>query len=186
MREVIRDFAFDHLTPEEAEVVQRRHAGWCVIAAAEFLDEAIALFVVAADRNFTARSTAYRGYAALLRGDLPGAESLMATSLVTFRDLDEDWGVAEGLEGMSAVCAVAGQGDRAARLAGAAEQLRSKLATRGLPSDRAMVARCLGGPREQIGEPIWAAAQEAGRAMSLAAAIDEALGQRLSTLVDAG
>src|SRR6266851_8755323 len=105
------------------------------------MKEALALFEEAGDRNFTARTRAYRGYAALIGGDPTRARAFVAESLVEFRELGEEWGIAEGLEAMSAVCAVNGEGERAGRLAGAAAGLRARLSTQAMPFDRALVDR---------------------------------------------
>ena len=144
------------------------------------LEEARALYQQLGDRRFAARSTQQIGFVGLVEGD-PEARSLIATSLEAYRDLGDLgdlgdlWGIAESLEGLSACDAARGRTERAARIAGAAEVLRERLATRPLPCDRELTDRYLTAASQVVENAPWRAAWQAGRNMPLEEAIAYAL-----------
>jgi hypothetical protein len=68
-----------------------------------------------------------------------------------------------------------GEGERAARLYGAADSLRQYLGAPLLPGDRPRHERYLAAARSLINEAVWEAAWEEGQAMTREAAISYAL-----------
>ncbi len=76
---------------------------------------------------------------------------------------------------MSAVAAGEGDAAGAARNGGAAEALREAYAGRPYAHDRAVTERYLAAARAAIDPEAWASAWEAGRALPLHLAIEEAL-----------
>ncbi|HEY7031133.1 MAG TPA: tetratricopeptide repeat protein [Thermomicrobiales bacterium] len=142
--------------------------------AAAYFEEALA--------EFRARGNSYgAGFAltnlakvARVREDYPRAEALFAESLRSRRDYGDKRGIVGCLNGLASVAAATGRFERAARLFGAAEVLREEVSAaaprRHNRSDRA-VART----RAELGEAAFAAAWRAGRAMPLAAVVDEAM-----------
>jgi tetratricopeptide (TPR) repeat protein len=140
------------------------------------IGEAHALYRELGDAHFTARTLGYLAYPALLTGDAERARSLTGTSLGLSLDLADTWGIAEGLERISAVHAAGGEPDRAARIAGAAHAVRATITLEPMPEDQAMIGRYLAEARSEIGEPAWNEAWERGHSMSLADAIEDALG----------
>ncbi len=110
-------------------------------------------------------------YVALARGDAATARTLMGEALEQQLALQNTHGVTECLAGLAAVAAVAGMPDRAARLFGAAAALREATGAQVWPAERAENARYAAFARDQVDEPMWAAAWEAGRLLSEGGAI---------------
>jgi predicted ATPase/transcriptional regulator with XRE-family HTH domain len=85
---------------------------------------------------------------------------------------------AESLETLGSIIAgVGGQGEQAARLLGAAAAVRERLGAPQAPDDRQELERLVAPARDALGEPAWTAAFTAGTALSLEAAVAEALGE---------
>jgi hypothetical protein len=82
--------------------------------------------------------------------------------------------VGSSLYGLSGVAAAIGQPEAGARLLGAAESIVSSLGTPMYPQDQLVRARALTALTKALGEERLAAAREAGRALTLEAAIAEA------------
>lgn len=130
------------------------------------LAEALQQYDELGDVRFHARCVGYLGLAALLDGDPARAKALFAQSLVAFQNLREPAGIAEGLAGLAAVEAVAGDVASAALLAGAAERLRDSVAARELPLERRVAARYLGAAARAVGPDAWAESWRRGRELS--------------------
>ena len=130
------------------------------------------------DEHFEARCLGYLGYTALLAGDGRSARSFFTRSLETFRRLGDLQGIAEGLEGLSALEASSRDREarvRGARLAGAADSIRAKLTAKQYPFDKAGLEPYLERGRVAMGENEWERARQEGERMSLDAAIAYAL-----------
>ena len=140
------------------------------------IGEALARYRERGDEHFTARATGYLAYPALSHGDVERARSFTRASLELSIELADMWGIAEGMERISAVSAAAGDADRAARVAGAAEALRATIAFEPMPEDLAMIRPHLAGARSQVGDEGWRESLGLGRSMSLTQAIQDALG----------
>jgi tetratricopeptide (TPR) repeat protein len=124
-----------------------------------------------------------RGLVALDEGDYRSATASFAASLALLRTATPMWVVAAGLEGMAALTAEQGQAERAARLFGAAEALRTKLGTPIWPVNGAWYERHVAAARMALPEEMFAAAWEAGRAMGPAQAISYALDEDTDRLL---
>jgi non-specific serine/threonine protein kinase len=108
--------------------------------------------------------------AAHRRGDAPAALALLREELALWRDLDDGLGIAGGLERVARVLADQGQTATAARLTGAAVAIRERLGAAG-PDGQPLEAISAA----HTGQAAWQAAYAAGRALTQADAIAEAL-----------
>jgi hypothetical protein len=110
------------------------------------------------------------------RGDMETARANFRNALIASRDLGNRHRMAEMLEAVMDLTAAVGELQRTALLAGAADALRSAVATpRANLQQRQrdpIVARC----REALGEEAYAAADAAGRRMSGDDAVAATLG----------
>ena len=95
-------------------------------------------------------------------------------SLDRARKLRHPLMVGSSLHGLAGVAAESGRPEEGARLLGAAEGLASSLGAPAYPRDRPVRARALAALTAALGEEQLAAAREAGRALTLEAAITEA------------
>jgi non-specific serine/threonine protein kinase len=105
------------------------------------------------------------------------ARAYFRQSLVLFRDVGVRPGIPYALEAFAALAAGGGEGERAARLLGAAEAQREVI---GVPVDASFhrdYDRTVAAARDALGEPAFAAARAAGRALSREAAVAEALAE---------
>jgi predicted ATPase/class 3 adenylate cyclase len=110
------------------------------------------------------------------QGDYAAARALYEESLAIFRQLGDQRGIALALDGLAALAAAhQGQPERAARLSGAAEALREAVGAPLSPHERAEYHRHVAATRAALGEEAFAAAWEAGRALSLEQAVAYAL-----------
>jgi tetratricopeptide (TPR) repeat protein len=146
--------------------------------ARSLLEEAGSVYDRLGDRHFSARASLQEGFAWMVDGEIARAASLISEGLRTFIELEDAWGTAECLEAMSAVRAAEGSAERAARTGGAAEVLRSTITLLPLPPDRIWTESYLEGARESLGAEAWQIAWDAGRAMSLEDALEDALATR--------
>jgi predicted ATPase len=115
------------------------------------------------------------GYLALAQGDVPRAAAYFAESLARYRELGHQEGISVCLAGSAGAMGSIGQGERAARLFGAAEGLRARIGALEHPTERQLHAASVASVRAQLDQEIFAAAWAEGRAMSLDQAIAEAL-----------
>jgi tetratricopeptide (TPR) repeat protein len=143
--------------------------------AVALLADALNVYRELGDEVFTARTLGYLAYAALLQGDHRRAELLFVQCLRAFYTLHEQMGIAEGLNGLTAVWAATEREEPAARIAAVAAGLRERLAAQAHPFDRDTCRRYLRTAQQHLGEVSWTAAWEAGRAMPLEQAIAYAL-----------
>jgi hypothetical protein len=105
---------------------------------------------------------------ALFTGDTPTARDAFVEELRLSRELVVRPFAHEGLMGLAAVATVDGDDDRAARLLGASEGLRSD------PVDEAqerVATRFFDPARTRHGADAWDAAEREGRALSFAEAV---------------
>ena len=143
--------------------------------ARSLLEEAGSVYDRLGDRHFSGRASMQRGFAWMVDGDIGRAASLISEALRTFAELEDAWGTAECLEAMAAVRAAEGSAERAARTGGAAEVLRATITVLPLAWDRVWTESYLEGARESVGTEVWQSAWDAGRAMSLEDALEDAL-----------
>jgi hypothetical protein len=113
------------------------------------------------DRAYEARATRHLASCLLLRGDHTGAHELLRTCLLS--DANDDWGLAESLEGLSLVKGAEGDAQEAALLAGAADSLRERIGARPHPFDVALGRPLLAG----LDQRTWNSGWQEGRTMPL-------------------
>jgi non-specific serine/threonine protein kinase len=112
--------------------------------------------------------------AARRRGDLARAAALYAESLVLRYEQGDKYSIAGGLRGLALVAAATRQFTRAARLWGAAEALSEAIGA-APPRHRERAEDAIVATRNGLGEEVFAASWAAGRSLSLAEAVAEAL-----------
>jgi predicted ATPase/DNA-binding CsgD family transcriptional regulator len=117
-----------------------------------------------------------RGRLAWLQGDLPRAIRLQQESLLLRREMDDRLRVASCLDVLAWVAHAEGRAASAARWFGAAEAMRERSGAVSSVIWRAEHERNVAAARASLGEEAFAAAWAAGRALSVDAAIAEALG----------
>jgi predicted ATPase/DNA-binding XRE family transcriptional regulator len=149
--------------------------------AAETLARARGLYERIGDDHFVARATLYRGYDALLRDDVDEASRCAQGAVISFWELDDRWGTAEGLELSAAVAAVAARGEQAATLVGAAEAIRDTVTSAPFPLDAAVLRRSLARVRASCDDGEWESWRTRGREMPLEDAVEVASAKRPSS-----
>ncbi|MDQ3879378.1 MAG: hypothetical protein M3290_13680, partial [Actinomycetota bacterium] len=140
--------------------------------ASSLLAEARELYARLGDRRFEARVYAYQGHLELLRGEIQRASDLFCRSAHRFDELGDQSGVAEALEGLSAVAAAGGAMDRAAVLLGAARHARERSMSKILPFERALIERWLDEAQQHLGEKRWSDLLEQGSATDVHVVLD--------------
>ena len=78
------------------------------------------------------------------------------------------------LAGLAGVASLEGQSQRAARLWGVAERLRTSMGARPAPASRATRERLMAMARQQLGDAAFEAAWAAGQTLTLEEALAEA------------
>jgi predicted ATPase/transcriptional regulator with XRE-family HTH domain len=116
------------------------------------------------------------------QGNLAAAEVLGREELLVWMRLGSPSHIAGGLEGLARTTAAAEekfQAKRAAHLLGAAAAMREQMGVSAGKRGRVTVERTAAEARSILGEEQWAAAFAAGRGLTRAAAVDEALGRNV-------
>lgn len=133
-----------------------------------------------ADDRVGARIASYHlGWTELMLGDVAAARADFALSVTISAAVGHPEGIAYGLEGMVAVAALAGDGVRAGRLAGAAQALRERSGLHNGPTfsfHRRYLDALLSGPEAAL----VTAAMAEGRELSVEQAVAEALSEARS------
>ncbi len=124
------------------------------------------------------------GHLAHRQGESQQAAALFEESLTLFAELGNKIGIAECLEGLASEAVGEAKSDgnahkpeKAARLLGAAEALREAASTPLPPYRRADYDRDLAAARAQLDDPVFRAAWEAGRSMTMERAVAYALAE---------
>jgi len=138
-------------------------------------EESLAILRELGDKSGIAYSLSNLGNVAWRQGDVAAARALHDESLAIRRELGDKLGIAYTLEGMAALAAGQGQNERAARLWVTAEVLREAIHSPLSPKEKEAHDRKVATARASLGEEAFAAAWEAGRAMTLEQAIEYAL-----------
>ncbi|MEJ7763707.1 MAG: tetratricopeptide repeat protein, partial [Thermomicrobiales bacterium] len=138
------------------------------------LEEALALQRETSHAYGAAVSLLYLGHVALTGGDHVTAALRYGESLSHWRDVDMRPGIVEVLSGLAAVAATTGDPERAGRLFGAAETMRQSIGVLARLPELTLYERDADRVRRDLGEERFAAAWEAGRAMTPERAIAEA------------
>jgi non-specific serine/threonine protein kinase len=139
--------------------------------------EALAIFRAGDNRASVAITLVNLGWVARKRGEVGRAEALGCEALAMFQELGASRHCAYALELLAGTAGGAGQGERAARLLGAAGVVRDTLGAPVPPQDRVDIEQAVAAEREAMGEQAWQAAYSDGRALSLEEAIAEARGE---------
>jgi hypothetical protein len=121
------------------------------------------------------------GLVALQQGDLVHAEGSFAESLRLYQELEGHDKIILTLAGMAGAALARKLLERAACLFGAADTLRYDIGYHLDVDDSAELDATIAAARVQLDDPTFAAAWEAGRAMSLEQAVAYALEQLPST-----
>ncbi len=145
--------------------------------AADAFTQALDYARQACDQDLTATNLANLSGVALRQGEIARSEALGREVLALYWQLGDPRRCAVGLEGLASSAGMAGQGERAARLLGVAATLRTKLGAPLPPLEQSDIEQWVAEARDALGANRWAAAYAAGQALTLAEAIDEALGQ---------
>jgi predicted ATPase/DNA-binding SARP family transcriptional activator len=130
------------------------------------------------DRRCVASSLANLGAVALRRSAAPRAGALYRESLEIRSDVGDKAGIAECLEGLALVEAAAGHPIDAARMLGAAENLREVTGAVLPPAERAGREKDLAAVRAALGDGGFSSAWQRGREMTPEEATSIALGPR--------
>jgi non-specific serine/threonine protein kinase len=142
------------------------------------LTESIARFTDVADARGVAAARATLGAIRLHQGDLAQAATLLRQSLVVRHELGDKGGIAWCLERVAelvlATADTPANAMRAARLLGAAREIRIGVGAGIDPADQAQYERVVAASQAPLSELAFAAAWEAGRAMTIEQVIGEA------------
>jgi predicted ATPase len=115
------------------------------------------------------------GWIALDQGNVLCGQEHFTESLVLFHELGDQEGVAWGVQGLADVAYRLQQPQRAARLWGAAEALRTSIGAPLPPSEQAYYEDTIKAARPKLDHMLWTAAWTAGQALSLDQAVAEAI-----------
>jgi tetratricopeptide (TPR) repeat protein len=138
--------------------------------------EGLTVYRELGDDTFAARMRNSIAQVALARDDVERADGLAREALAGFVTHGDRFGVAEAIDTLAAVAAVRADPDRAARLDGAANAIHATIASRPAPFERIISRRLIEASQRAAGPGRWEAARQAGRELSLTAAVEIALG----------
>jgi predicted ATPase/class 3 adenylate cyclase len=145
-----------------------RSLGMEVVSVSQEMDDK---WTVARDYIWLGIVTAYKG------DDYEEAAGYLEEGFALVREVgDWEW-VAYALDCFAVIAGAKGQGERAARLWGAAEALRKSIGATLHSTDRPDYDRSVAAVRSQLGEETWEAAFAQGMAMSAEEAAEYALGE---------
>jgi non-specific serine/threonine protein kinase len=142
--------------------------------AAIHLGEALARYRRLGSKLGTGRVLIHLGRSLTEQGKAAEALPLLREALDCDRETGNRWYLAEALEAVAAAAARLGEAEPAARLWGAAAALRDVLGAAIPPPDRVRVDAEATAARDRLGEAIFAAALENGRALTPEEAAAEA------------
>jgi non-specific serine/threonine protein kinase len=140
-------------------------------AARARLEESLAIFREMGDRHFTAVVSSGLADTARLEGDDERAITIYQDILIAWRDLGNTGAVARCLECLAFIARGQGLALRAAQLLGSADAVRQANAAHMQFSEREECDRHAAALRAQLGEADWAAAWQAGQALTMDQAI---------------
>jgi tetratricopeptide (TPR) repeat protein len=138
-------------------------------------EEALALARQAGSTDVEAYQLGDLGNVAYQQGDFIRATALHQQALKLKWALGERCQIAITLEDLASIAGAAGQGERAARLLGAATALRERIGAPQPVPERVATERAVARSRAMLGGQVWAAAFTAGHECSLEQVIAEAL-----------
>ncbi|MFO1496912.1 MAG: adenylate/guanylate cyclase domain-containing protein [Verrucomicrobiota bacterium] len=138
-------------------------------------EQSLAIVRHLGDLWVVALMTASLGRLCFAAGDDATARAYLAESLQLGRELGNKWVAPYALEALANVLARAGQGEKAARLYGAAAASREALALAFSPAERSTYEAALSRLRRLVPDAAFERAWHAGRTLALPAAVDLAL-----------
>src|SRR5204863_511509 len=141
-------------------------------AARVAFDEGVALALEDGYNAPIAHLATMRGRLALAEGDSAGALGSFAVGLASLKRTKNHWSTIILVEDLARIAADRGDAARAARLLGAAANLREEAGAAPLPLEREILDRLTGSVRSSLGVAAFDAAFEAGQALSLSSALD--------------
>ncbi len=144
-------------------------------AARPFLEQNLEMCRQMGDQRGTAIALLNLGSATSGLGSHEEARGLYEQSLILFRQLGDQQATPYVLDGLADAANAQGQSERAARLLGAAEAVRQQIGTPLSAHAREKVNQAADAIRRDMGADAFAAAWDAGRAMTLDAAVKYAL-----------
>jgi len=161
------------------------HQGNYTKAAALF-EEGLTLARIAGDKWLIAYALRNLGHVALKLDDPQHATKCYTEGLALCRSVGDRWVTEECLEGLAGAACAQAYHEEAARLFGAAEALHEILHSHHAAPYQADIDRRIASTRARLGDAGFAAALAEGRAMTLALAIEYALGLNFTEVVPAG
>ena len=141
-------------------------------AARAAFDEGVALALEDGYNAPIAHLATMRGRLALAEADNAGALSSFAIGLASLKRTKNHWSTIILVEDLARIAADRGDAVRAARLLGAAANLREEAGAAPLPLEREILDRLAGTVRASLGVTAFEAAFQAGQALSLSSALD--------------
>jgi tetratricopeptide (TPR) repeat protein len=145
--------------------------------AAKLFEEGLIVFRRLSSEEGVARSLLNLGFSAWQRSTFGEAEALMKESLRRFVTIGSREGIAYCLEGLAAVAMAQSSGVRGARLLGASEAVCLSLELTLDPFEQALHRWTVGEAEKALGEEAYARELAAGKALSVDAAAEFALGE---------
>jgi predicted ATPase/DNA-binding SARP family transcriptional activator/class 3 adenylate cyclase len=143
--------------------------------AEQFLEESLALYRELDLKGGMAWVLRSLGWIALHRDQIELASDYFEQSLQLYHERGSKSGIVHGLAGLAAVAGESGQGQRAARLLGAAEQLRRTSHSPLFPCERADYECSVAMTRAVLSEDVFSDAWQQGQSLSIDQAVRYAL-----------
>jgi non-specific serine/threonine protein kinase len=162
--------SFGHLAGPGQEYAQER----------AYLLECLELSEATDDKRLFSYAMHNLGNIERYEGNLDRAEELYEKSIRLKQELGDSWATAYTLEGSAALAVAREQGERAARLFGAAAAIRKRLGAPLEPSKRAEYDDNLASARILLAPESFEAAWKEGQAFSLSEAVDYVCSDKLS------
>ena len=145
--------------------------------AAKLFEEGLIVFRRLSSEEGVARSLLNLGFSAWQRSTFGEAEALMKESLRRFATIGSREGIAYCLEGLAAVAMSRSNGLRGARLLGASEAVCQSLELTLDPFEQALHRWSVSEAEKVLGEDAFAQEFSSGKALSVDAAAEFALGE---------
>lgn len=142
--------------------------------AREMSEEALGLQRASGDRWSAAVSLQNLAAMAVDRDDLPSAAAHYQEGLAIWSDFADPWGLAHCLAGLAAIAAATGEPDRAARVLGAVDALRTAIGAAHRLRDKGPFDRAVSTTRARLGDDAFSAQWSAGLLLSPERAVEEA------------
>ncbi|HKE89565.1 MAG TPA: AAA family ATPase, partial [Gemmatimonadales bacterium] len=140
-------------------------------ARAEF-DEGVTLGLADGYNQPIAHLSTIRGHLALIEGDATAALGWFAVALPPLVQMQNHWSSIIVVEDVARIAAERGDAERAARLLGAAANLREEAGAAPMPPEREAIDRLTTSVRDTLGPVAFVAAFQVGKTLTLTQALD--------------